>query len=94
MVTSLQYTAVEGLGSYLTRGSGLLTEFPLTVPKPVPSLSKTLIGVSPSHRIVYPDGCGCRVGLWASPVFELRCDVYLCLAADPAAVENGQMVLL
>ena len=92
MVMSLQYTAIEGQGFYLMRGSGPLTKLSLTAPKPLPSLSKTLISAFPSRRIVYPDDCGCRVGLWASPVIELKCDAYLCLAADPAAVGHGQMV--
>ena len=92
MVTSLQHTAIEGQGSYLMRGSGPLTELSLTAPKPLPSLSKTLIGAFPSRRFVYPDDCACQVGFWASPVTELKCDAYLCLAADSAAVGHGRMV--
>lgn len=41
---SLQYTAIEGQGSYLTRGSGQPMKLPLGAPKPLPSLSKALIG--------------------------------------------------
>ena len=27
-----------------------------------------------------------------TPVIELKCDAYLCLASDPAIVERGRMV--
>ncbi|KAH0837882.1 hypothetical protein J3R83DRAFT_6110 [Lanmaoa asiatica] len=72
------YTAIEGQGSYLTRGSGQPMKLPLAAPKPLPSLSKALIDVEwGSDR--------------ATPVIELKCDAYLRLVADPAAVERGRM---
>ncbi|KAF8555148.1 hypothetical protein OG21DRAFT_1521987 [Imleria badia] len=42
-VTPMQYTAIEGQGSSLTRGSGQPMKLPLTAPKPLPSLSKAPI---------------------------------------------------
>ncbi|KAL4070446.1 hypothetical protein J3A83DRAFT_3205621 [Scleroderma citrinum] len=39
------YTAIEGQGSYLTRGSGQPMKLPLASPKPLPALSKALIAV-------------------------------------------------
>ena len=54
-VTSVQYTAIEGQGSYLTRGSGQPMKLPLAAPRPLPSLSKALIGAflihHTSHRL-------------------------------------------
>ncbi|KAG9313909.1 myo inositol monophosphatase [Chiua virens] len=73
------YTAIEGRGSYLSRGSGQPMKLPLARPKPLPALSKALIDIEwGSDR--------------ATPVIESKCDAYMRLAADPATVERGQMV--
>jgi len=73
------YTAIEGQGSYLTRKSGQPMKLPLSAPKQLPSLSKALIDIEwGSDR--------------ATPVIDSKCDAYLRLVADPAAVERGRMV--
>lgn len=48
----VQYTAIEGQGSYLTRGTGQPMKLPLAASKPLPSLSKALIGAFPTHHIL------------------------------------------
>ncbi|EGO05357.1 hypothetical protein SERLA73DRAFT_174474 [Serpula lacrymans var. lacrymans S7.3] len=39
------YTALEGQGAYLTRGSNQPLKLPLSAPKPLPSLSKALMAI-------------------------------------------------
>ncbi|KAF8547771.1 hypothetical protein OG21DRAFT_1489945 [Imleria badia] len=48
------YTAIRGQGSYLTRVSGQPMKFPLAVPKPLPSLSQTIIAVEWGSDLATP----------------------------------------
>ena len=50
-VTSLQYTTINGRGPRPTRDSSQSIEPLLTAPKSFSSLSKTLIGTFPRHRL-------------------------------------------
>ncbi|KAF9245619.1 myo inositol monophosphatase [Melanogaster broomeanus] len=72
------YTAIEGQGSYLTRGNGQPQKLPLASPKPLPSLSKAQIAVEwGSDR--------------GAPTIHDKTDSFLKLAADGSVVPGGRM---
>ncbi|KAI6136172.1 myo inositol monophosphatase [Pisolithus sp. B1] len=73
------YTGVEGQGSFLTCGTGSPVKLPLANPKPLPSLSKALIGVE----------WGADRG---APIITAKSNSFLRLAADPNdGVPGGRM---
>lgn len=76
----LLYTGVQGQGSYLIRREGkLIDKLPLAKPKPLPSLSKALLGIEwGSDR--------------SAPLIEAKGDSFKKLAGNPKeGVQGGQM---
>ena len=49
------YTGAKGLGAYLTHGTRAPVRLPITTPRPLPSLSRALIGPAP----IRPDAHAC-----------------------------------
>ncbi|KAG6333144.1 hypothetical protein ID866_5940 [Astraeus odoratus] len=94
------YTGIEGQGSYLTRNSKQPMKLPLASPKPLPSLSKALMGnilhlVDELPLILINDVLILAVE-WGSdrgvPAILEKSQSFLRLAGDPAdGIEGGRM---